>query len=78
MGQPALEPAHADGGKSALDACVDLLGRDAHVQRPKGDVLENSGTEELVVGVLEDDADLGRIRPRFCFVTSMPAIDMLP
>ena len=48
-----------DGRQGPLDPAVDLLGRHAHVDRPEGDVLEHGRAEQLVVGVLEDEPDLG-------------------
>ena len=36
----------------------DPVGRQPEVQGPEGDVVEDGRHEELVVGVLEDDADL--------------------
>ena len=39
------------------DAAFDLLGRQAHVRGTEGHVLLDRRHEELVVGVLEDDAD---------------------
>ena len=56
-GHPPLEAGHADGCQRPLDAPVDLGLVDAHVERPERDVLEHRRAEQLVVGVLEDEAD---------------------
>ena len=57
-------PAHPDRGQRALDAVVDLGFGEAHVERPERHVVEHGRAEELVVGVLEDEADLGPDPPR--------------
>ena len=59
MGQPTFEPAHAHGRQRPFHAVMDLGLRHAHVERPEGHVLEDGGAEELVVRVLEDEANLG-------------------
>ena len=58
-GHPPLEAGHPDRGQRALDAVVDLVLGHAHVQRPERDVLEHGRAEQLVVGILEHEADLG-------------------
>ena len=55
--------ADASGVQGGHHALPDLLRRQAEVQRPEGDVVEDGGVEQLVVAVLEDDADVGRQLP---------------
>ena len=51
-------------------AAADLVLRQAELQRPEGELVEDAGAEQLHVGVLEDEADPGaevaaeRRRPR--------------
>ncbi len=59
MRHTALEAAHAHRAQGTLDAMVDVCLRDAHVDGAEGDVFAHGGAEELVVGVLEDEADGG-------------------
>jgi hypothetical protein len=47
---------HADGGEGPGDPLVELGAGEAEVGGPEGHVLADGGHEELVVGVLEDDA----------------------
>ena len=57
------KPAMPDRGQGALDAAVDLGLGDAHVQRPERDVVEHGRAEQLVVGILEHEPDLGADPP---------------
>jgi hypothetical protein len=62
MRDAALRAGHPDRREGPLDAIVDLVGRQAEVDRPERDVVEDGRAEELVVGILEDQADLGTDR----------------
>ena len=59
MGQPSLEAGHPDGRQRALHPLVDLDLGNPHVERSEGHVLEDGRAEQLVVGILEDETDLG-------------------
>ena len=48
---------HADGGQRVVDPGAQLAPRHPEVRRAERDVLGDRGHEQLVVGVLEDDAD---------------------
>lgn len=48
---------HADRGEALLDPGLELGAGEPEVRRAEGDVPADRGHEELVVGVLEDDAD---------------------
>ena len=50
-------PAHADRAQRIGHPSVQLVAAQAQVGRPERDVLADGGHEQLVVGVLEDDAD---------------------
>ncbi len=49
---------HVDVGERLAHPGGDLFLREPHVERAEGHVLRDGGREELVVGVLEDEADL--------------------
>ena len=51
------EVGHADAVERVHHPAVQLGALEAEVGRPEGDVLADGAEEELVVGVLEDDAD---------------------
>ena len=53
-----------------------LVGRQAEVQRAEGHVVEHRGVEELVVAVLEDDADAGRQPATLGRVARIEAADL--
>ena len=53
------ERGHAHRGQGALHAPVHLVPGQAHVERPERHVVEDGGAEELVVRVLEHEANLG-------------------
>ncbi len=67
--QPALESAEPDGGQRPFDAGLDLLRRDAHMERPEGHVLEDCRGNEMVIRVLEGKPDLRSDAPEvlFCY-----------
>ena len=48
---------HADGGERVGDPRVELVAAEAEVGRPERDVVAHRGHEQLVVGILEHDAD---------------------
>ena len=54
---PVGELLHPDGGERALHAHVELLAADPEVRGAEGDVVAHGRHEQLVVGVLEHDAD---------------------
>ena len=57
--KPPLEPRHAHGRQRALDTIMDLVRWQAHMEWPEGDVVAHGGAEQLIVGILEDEADGG-------------------
>ena len=58
-GLSLFESGEADGVEGLGDAVVDFFFGEAHVDGAEGDVVVDGGAEELVVGVLEDEADEG-------------------
>ena len=52
-----------DGMECFVHARVDLVARQAHVERAERDVVIDGGHEELVVGVLEHEPDARRGSP---------------
>ncbi len=64
MGGPVGGFQEAELVQLAPGALLRLLGGRAVVERPEGDVLEHGRDEQLVVGVLEDEADPAADLPR--------------
>lgn len=57
MGRFVAERKAADLFEGVQGALFGFFGRESHIQRAEGCVFEDGGHEELVVAVLEDDAD---------------------
>ncbi|CAM5295258.1 hypothetical protein SHIRM173S_02535 [Streptomyces hirsutus] len=57
MRGPVLEPGHADQGQRPVDPLLQLLAPEPGRRRTERHVLPHGRHEELVVRVLEDDAD---------------------
>ena len=58
MRRPLLEAVEPHPRERPRDPFPHLLLADAELLRAEGDVLEHGRAEELVVGVLEEEADL--------------------
>jgi hypothetical protein len=52
------EPAESDCGEARSNARGDLVFTEAEIARAEGDVLGNTRHEELIVGILKEQADL--------------------
>jgi hypothetical protein len=58
MGEAVIEACQANLGEAFRDACGDFGRVEAELLGSEGDVFEDGGAEELIVGVLEEEADL--------------------
>jgi hypothetical protein len=59
VGVAILVAGEAEGGQRACGALKDDRAVEAEILGAKGDFVENGGADDLVVGVLSDDAYLG-------------------
>ncbi len=58
--------------RASVDTALHLIGRVALVDGAKGDVVEDGGGEELVIGILEDEADGGADGAQVLLVDGQP------
>ena len=77
-GTRCSKPAMPTAASARSTRPVHLVGRQAHVERPEGDVIEHRRAEQLVVGVLEDEAHLGADAADRRRSTAMPATSTDP